>query len=117
MLRRALVTLLCCFSIIGTLSVIPISASNPLFTSAVGTATDFLLRILLIPFLVSLALVISCDARKSVGWAPFAVGPLLSFLISGTLFSWQQVAFCLVSVCCSVAGWRIVAAKNFIRGF
>ena len=111
MLRRLIVTLLCSMAILGALSVSPVFAVR--INSSLGTAVDFFLRVLLIPFLVAFGLAISCDNQGSLGWVSFAVGPIVSFLLSGAFHQmslsllWQQVAFCLISVGCSIAGAKV----------
>lgn len=115
MLRRVLLAFLSAASISGLLSILPVFALSMHLRSGFGTAVDFLLRILLVPFLVSLALVISCDARESVGWVPFASGPILALLVEAslmrvTLSEWNLL-FCLLSACCSIIGAKLAASR------
>ncbi len=112
MFRRVLLTLLCSAAICGVLSTSPVLARSPYLGSGFGTAADFVLRILLVPFLVSLALVISCDTHNSAGSVPFAVGPVLSFIVVSQpflhmSFLWQQLPIWLLSVCTSIVGSRL----------
>jgi hypothetical protein len=121
MLRRVLLALLCSGAISGVLSVSPVLARSPYPGSGFGVVADFFLRVALVPFVVSLALVIACDSRDSAGWIPFAVGPVLSLVISGGSllrmnFLWQQLPIWLLSVCSSILGARLGAEVGDSRG-
>lgn len=113
MLRNVLLALLCSASILGILTVMPVFAESRNLGPGMGNATDFILRVLLVPFLVSLGLVTSCDTRQSVGWIPFAVGTMLSFGIGGSLIQssslWQVLPIWLLSAGSSVIGARLAA--------
>ena len=106
--RRILIVLVCGASVLGVLSV---SSAFSAARSGSGVAADFFWRILLIPFLVSVALAVLCDPRQSVDLTPFAFGPLLAFVASThsirPLMGWREVPFWLLAAGASLIGARL----------
>jgi hypothetical protein len=116
MLRRSLLTLIGGVSMYGVLCVLPVVSESTRLRSAWGTAADVFLRVLLVPFVTSMSLVILCDARRPVGWLPFAVAPMLTYFFTGSIFRtafvMQQMPIWLLSVGASLAGARLGAWRR-----